>query len=68
MLQAVIDDILRRGAADMQGLAHLIGARGVDVDELACSGGAVDAGSGHSSLVGSRCCAVPGSCASRKAP
>ena len=52
MLQAVIDDILRRGTAEMEGLAHFIGARGIDVDELACSSGTVYAGSGYSSLVG----------------
>ncbi len=52
MLQAVIDDILRRGTAEMKGLAHFIDARGIDVDKLACSSGTVYAGSGHSSQVG----------------
>lgn len=52
MLQAVIDDILRRGTAEMEDLVHFSGARGIDVDKLACSSGTACAGPGYSSLVG----------------
>jgi hypothetical protein len=34
MLQAVIDDILCRNTAGMEGLAYLIGARSIDIDKL----------------------------------
>jgi len=51
MLLAVINDVLRGCAADMEVLMHFSDAGGIDVDGLACSGSTVCTRSGHSSLV-----------------
>src|SRR5260370_22417492 len=53
MLQAVIDDILCRNTAGMEGLAYLIGTCSIDIDKLTRVSIAVcAAGAGYSSDVG----------------
>ena len=57
MLRAVIDDLLRGCAADMQDLAHLIHGGSIDIDSLSGLSGcdsAICAWTWHAALIGWR--------------